>query len=698
MDQWVGIAEDLLGAAAIVAIEDDNFDEIVGLSPQAEALDLKTIGLAARLAPSAVDDEGQGTILHGETAILHGETIDAPSPYDRALSVRALHKSSAVRVIIFPGKEGIAQPLLQRFIRFIERRMAERALTDRYRTDLKHYIGMLRALERTAKIGLWDLDVANRELWVSDEVRRMFRCPPRGPIKISQALVSFPRQARRQLVEAFMALSHDQGSHSLAVPIHTPGGSEPRTVRIFVSPRKPDEADRFYGVIQDVTEQQIITERLWWMANHDALTELPNRALFADRFQRALERRARTKQLVGLILLDVDKFKAVNDTYGHGAGDEYLRQIAKQLRDTVRGHDTVARTGGDEFSILLEDIAGLPALDAVLSRIKKALTVPFTWEGHDLEGTLSAGVAIAPDHGMTDRDLSVAADLALYRSKGQPGDGLSIYQAEYGRAAAARATQIAGARKALKEDRFVPHYQPHIAIGTGEVVAVEVLARWMEPPRIIEAESFKDALTDDDTGPLIGRAVIGRAISEMAALNAGRATPLALCVNATAAEILRADFLGWLQVTCSKAGFEGGVTVEISEEMMRENDEAALSTLMDEARARSGIGFALDAFGDGFGSILHLTRLPIGAVNVARTLTAGLPADRQKTKLLRGILDMAQALGIKVVVQGVETAEQAAQLHAIGAQTVQGHHYTPPVSYASLRTLLEDGKSLFRAA
>ena len=678
----MNIAQELLGATAVIVLKHTDQHDILAMSVGASHLDSAVLRAAASIEPTDLSAYRRDTVFHGVP-------LGTPPPFDRAMSILVRgDEPDAARVIIFPGKRGTECATLDRFATFSERRMVEIALMDRYRADLKRFVGMFNALERTAQVGLWDADLATRQVKISDQVGRIFDLDSRAPVPFSRALLAFSRTARRELLKALLKALRTNASDSVALPFQTAAG-EARAVRIFIGSRAHMfGADRLAGVVQDVTEQQRATERLWWMANHDVLTELPNRALFGNRLQNALERRMRSRQLVVLVLVDVDKFKQVNDTYGHAAGDLLLKRVARQLRDTVRAHDTVARTGGDEFSILLEDIADVSSLESVLARLRKALDVRFSWDATTLDVSLSAGVAIAPEHGLNERDLTGAADLALYRSKAQPGAMLQLYQPVFGRAAAERNKTISAARTAALEGRIVPHYQPQIDLSSGHIVSVEALARWITPEGVLTAAQFHEALCDSDIGPIIGRSVMEQAMRDISVLNRGRTRKIGLSVNASLGDLLRENFLGGILALMEAADEPSPVTVEITEDVILDDTDHELGETMRKASEQGDISFALDDFGRGHGSLLHITALPISEVKIDRSFIAQLEVDEQKALVVQGIINVAHSLGVRVVVEGVETVAHATRISALGGQFVQGFHYSPAVPFDALRQLL----------
>jgi diguanylate cyclase (GGDEF)-like protein len=392
---------------------------------------------------------------------------------------------------------------------------------------------------------------------------------------------------------------------------------------------------------------------------------------------------------VCLALVDVDDFKRVNDTLGHGAGDDLLRLVARRLAGAVRKCDTVARTGGDEFSILLEDVPGADAADDVLRRIRQAMDIRLTWDERTMNVTLSGGAALAPEHGDNERELTHAADIALYRMKEEPQAAICLYDPLFGHAAEAKTRILAEARQALAEKRFVPFYQPQVDIASGAVVGVEALARWITEEGVREASDFSCALEDHELGPLIGRTVVDRALAEIARLNRSRHDKIALSVNASAGELVRASFLERIGRLTLERGMEAGpITVEINEDVILDDPGGVLGERMREA-ADSGVTFALDDFGIGRASLLHVSTLPISEVKVDRSFVVDLPTDSEKQRILRGIIEIARSLDLRLIVEGVETAEQVRCITSLGGRIAQGYFYSRAVPIEELPALID---------
>lgn len=681
-DHLASMAQIVLDAGAVALVDLTPVPTIIGCSTEAERIPEEVLSLAAGIQP--IDPQA----LVGQHQPLLGAPLPFDPPYRHVVNLKMVGGARQVLCMVFPILPGLSPERVVRFVAVGRRQVAENALTQRYRADLKRYITMFEHIERTAKIGLWEFDPEAQELSWSDELYRIHDRAVGSGITAREAMTYFPEPGRTRLRDTLLETQLTGSPCDVTLPFVSESGRK-RTVRVIASlQRAPNGTERITGVFQDVTAAQEADDRLWWTANHDALTGLPNRALFADRFKKALERRQRTGKTVCLVLVDVDHFKDVNDTLGHAAGDRLLCLVAERLKENVRTNDTVARTGGDEFSVLMEDISSSKALEKVLARLKSALDVRLVWGERTMMVTLSAGAAVAPEHGASEHDLTYAADLALYRMKEEPRSAMALYDPAFGRAQQERNQLLVAAREALETGRIVPYYQPQIDIASGRIVGVEALARWVNEDRVLTAGEFAFALRDHELGTKIGLAVVDRAIAEVAQLNKPRANKITLAINASAGELIRHSFLQRVGMLAQNRDSDAGpITVEINEEVVLDDPNGILSEQMRIAN-ENGVRFSLDDFGTGYASLIHISTLPISELKVDRRFITGLESDVAKQKIIRGIIDVARSLDLRLIVEGVETVEQVRRIIELGGRFAQGFYYSSAVPLEELSAML----------
>ncbi len=440
--------------------------------------------------------------------------------------------------------------------------------------------------------------------------------------------------------------------------------------------------------IRDVTEQVAFEAELRRMASHDALTGLANRNLFGDRVTHALERCARQRTQVGVVFIDLDDFKTVNDSLGHLAGDEMLRLVADRLRASLRSADTAARLGGDEFAVLLEDLDDSAGAIVIVERIRWALLEPITLEGREMRIGATMGVAVGGE-GHTAEELLRNADTAMFDAKAAGKNRYEVFVPEMHVAARARFDLKADLLAALEDDQFELYYQPVVAMADGTVRGVEALLRWHHPQRgIVEPRDFIGLM--EETGQIIevGRWVVREALGQARRWReqADGAAPW-VSVNLSVRQFHEPGLIVDLADALAASGVHpSGLVVEITESVFMGNTEAAVTQL--RRLKRLGVRLAIDDFGTGYSALSYLQRFRADMVKVDKTFVDALGDD---LTLTGGIVGLARALGIVTVAEGVEQAGQVIDLRAIDCDLAQGFHLAMPSPAAALEELLMGG-------
>jgi diguanylate cyclase (GGDEF)-like protein len=432
-------------------------------------------------------------------------------------------------------------------------------------------------------------------------------------------------------------------------------------------------------------EAELLTQR----ALHDALTGLPNRTLFLDRLEMALARMRRSHSAVAVLFLDLDGFKAVNDAFGHEAGDRLLVEVAQRLCRCVRPSDSVARFGGDEFTILCENVEREQEAAGVAERIAKELRTPVTLGGQDISVTASIGVTLARDPDAAPQALIREADAAMYRAKelGKSchavyGDGLRAGQTR-------RARGEQSLRRALARDELFLVYQPQVHLESGNLVGLEALVRWDDPARgLVLPADFIPLAEQSGLISDIGLWVLKRACGEAGrwrhALPAWR--PPTISINVSPRQLNEHSAVESIRRVLDETGTDpSGVCLEITEGVLMERSAGPVTTLTELKRL--GIGIAVDDFGTGYTSIGHLRGFPVDVLKIDRTFVAGLGRDDQSTALTAAVISLAHALGLTVIAEGVESTEQAAELHALGCDAAQGFYLGRPKPWREIVTV-----------
>lgn len=447
-----------------------------------------------------------------------------------------------------------------------------------------------------------------------------------------------------------------------------------------VAVRNPaGEVTSYIGLFSDISEQKAAAERIRQLAFYDVLTGLPNRALLLDRCEHAVARAAREERRLAVLFLDLDRFKHINDSLGHPVGDALLQAVAHRLRDVLRGYDTIARLGGDEFVVLLEDIGSPMNAQMVARRIVEAFREPFQLDGHSLSIGTTVGVSLFPDHGTDVTSLFKYADLALYQGKeGGRGD-FRLFEPRFNDVARQRMQLERELRGALERDELTLHYQPLLKLPEGRAVAAEALLRWTHPELgpVSPAEFIPVA---EDSGLIVP---IGAWVLEQACWQARRWLDEGLvletiAVNLSGVQIQREDLVDLVARVLERTGLPARhLELEISEAYLLRHATRDLHQL---ARLRElGVSLALDDFGTGQTSLGHLRRLPVSRLKIDRSFTTDVDRDPAGATVTGAIIGLGHGLGLTVVAEGVETAEQEARLIQQGCDLVQGFRYSRPL-------------------
>jgi len=428
----------------------------------------------------------------------------------------------------------------------------------------------------------------------------------------------------------------------------------------------------YRGVSADITTSKRAESRIAYLAHHDPLTELPNRTLLTINLDRALANIAEKE--VAVLSLDLDGFKAVNDRYGHPAGDALLAQVAKRLLAQVNGNDVVARLGGDEFVILVTNFSDMSEIERLSKQLIGALVKPFTIGAEDVTIGVSIGIAFAPSDGRTSEDLLKSVDAALYRAKLEGRGTFRFFAPEMDGALQIRRRMVQDLRSALYRKQFVLHYQPFVKATTGQVTGCEALLRWHHPEKgMVSPNDFIPLAEESGLIVDIGNWVIEEACREAASwTNTHRVS-----VNVSPLQFRRRGLPEVILAALVASGLAPDrLEIEITEAVLISDADAALDILR---RIRNlGVSVALDDFGTGYSSLGYLRAFPFDKIKIDQSFVRELPTRRDNQVIVQAIYDIAQGLGMTITAEGVETAEQAAQLRLTGCQELQGYYFSRP--------------------
>lgn len=439
---------------------------------------------------------------------------------------------------------------------------------------------------------------------------------------------------------------------------------------------KDDQGEPLYlqGYLLDISPEREAEEQLRRQAMYDALTGLANRAFFNERLAHAVALRKQPGEQTALLFVDMNNFKSMNDRFGHPVGDTILAALGQRLRALIRAGDTAARLGGDEFAIVLEVVSEPAEAARVAERVLEAIGEPIEIDGHRFTLGASIGISLADDP----HDLLKQADAAMYRAKSQLGLGYAFFDPELDQAALVRFRRIAELAEAVERREFRLHYQPIVALPTGEISGYEALLRWQHP-ELGELPPLEFIPLAEESGLIvpIGRWVLREACMRAAHLGATADRELEIAVNVSARQLQHPDFVDHVEAALEQSNLPAHcLVIEITESVLIESGDAAEARLA--SLKEKGVEIALDDFGTGYGSLAYLQRLPVDIVKIDRSFTASVDTNAAGEALLRAIVGLGNALGTRLVAEGIERQSQSDVVQSLGCHAGQGFHYGRP--------------------
>jgi diguanylate cyclase (GGDEF)-like protein/PAS domain S-box-containing protein len=495
-----------------------------------------------------------------------------------------------------------------------------------------------------------------------------------------------------------LALSHGLQAY-WSIPIYSSDGA---MLGIFASyynrPGQPGEADielvKMAGRLAAIAiEQRQLADQLTYQAQHDALTGLPNRLLFRDRLQQAIVQARQQGRLVGLLYIDLDRFKLINDTLGHAAGDRLLYQVTQRLQACIRSGDTLARMGGDEFTVVLNGLEDVQGAIRVAQRILQACQEPFSVVGHELFVTASIGVSFYPTDGDNTEELMRKADQALYRAKERGKNSYQLSTPAIDDAVLARLSLESQLRGALGRGELLLYYQPQIEVNSGQVVGFEALLRWRHPELgLISPASFIPLAEESGLIVPIGSWVLREACRQSRAWQEAGYPRLKIAVNVSTLQFAQADFIETVVQALNDSELAPNwLQLELTESLLMHNHQDTAAKLAELRRL--GVTIAIDDFGTGYSSLAYLRQLPIDALKIAQPFVREIGVNLKNTPndlaIVTAVTNLAHSLGMRVIAEGVETKQQLAFLDGIGCNEMQGYLVSPPLPTEKLEAVLK---------
>jgi diguanylate cyclase (GGDEF)-like protein/PAS domain S-box-containing protein len=565
-----------------------------------------------------------------------------------------------------------------------------RAQLERERVALRESEERFRQMAETIGDVFWLSDPPRqRMLYVSPAFERIWGRPVSAIYEDWRAWLENVHPDDRERVRVRMDdLSIDDYAMTFRV-LRPDGVLRHVLMRVYIVRDGAGQFVRRAGIVQDVTERKEQEARIEHLAYHDALTGLPNRAMLMDRLTQALAQAQRRQVEAAVVFIDLDRFKLVNDSLGHGAGDALLQEVARRVRGALREDDTVARVGGDEFQVVLPQITGPTDAAHVAEKVMAVLGVPFMLEGQELHVTASLGLSLYPRDGTSGELLLKYADMALYAAKGEGRNAYRFFSPEMNALAHGRLRMENDLRRAIDRDELVLHYQPQLDLATGRVNAIEALLRWRHPDKgLVPPNAFIPMAEESGLVLLLGEWVLNEACRQVAQWHAQGLGPLRVAVNISARQLQRPGLDGAVRQALAASDLPPScLELEITESSMMLDPLHAQGVL--QSLRELGVQLSIDDFGTGYSSLAYLKRLPLDRLKIDRSFIGGIPQDGDDAAIVETIIVMTHKLGLRVIAEGVETAAQRQQLMEQGCDEMQGFLLAKPVPPEELPPLLQ---------
>lgn len=539
---------------------------------------------------------------------------------------------------------------------------------------------ILSQVEQLAVIGGFEANPATGNMRCSDQIGRIL---PFTPECIDDFIAVFEEGARREIGRGFARIAF--GDHTFDVETTLVSSGSLRHVRIFAAGSGAASERRLVGIVQDVTERKRAVELLEWTSSHDTLTRLLNRKGFNDHLDRIVERARAGRLNVALFMIDLDKFKLVNDTLGHDAGDAVLIGVSERLTHVVGSSGIVARIGGDEFGILLEDYENEGHVGELATSVLKELRASLLYRNRDLGVRASIGVALWTRDTRGGLDFFKDADIALYTVKAAGRDGFAFYDPTMRQQIEARVHLIAKARGAVFAGRIEPYYQPKICLETGRIGGFEALVRWQDAENGLSTPGeMGDAFNDAEFAIALGRGMLERVTHDMVGWKRDGVAFNQIAINAAEPEFFAGRYAEQLLdrlAACGLANRE--LEVEVTESVFLGQATGVVARTLQRL-SDAGISIALDDFGTGFASLTHLKQYPVSAIKIDRSFVMDLETSRSGATIVDAVTSLARSLKMTVVAEGIETRYQLDFLRARACTMGQGYFFARPMPAAEV--------------
>lgn len=548
---------------------------------------------------------------------------------------------------------------------------------NRLYDELQETTRTLQKAQSVANVGSWKLSMSNRRLTLSDEAYKILGVPIGTLLTFRAFLRCVVIDDRKVAIRAWknaLAGESVDFEHRVNVPGDVKWARQ--KIEVMFVAGAPSVA---IGSVQDITQSKVSEERIQFLAFHDTLTKLPNRRLAKDHMDLAMAYADRLRAKAAVLFIDLDKFKSINDSLGHQAGDDLLVGVANRLRECVRDTETICRQGGDEFLIILNAVPDTDAISKVADKILEKMAVPFNLEGHQVFSGMSIGVAVYPDDGNDFEILVKAADTAMYHAKEAGRNTYRFYTEHMNVETTSHLKARNDLRQALEHGEFVLHYQPQVDINNAETVGAEALIRWNHPQRgLVPAQDIIPAAEESGLIIPIGQWVLKEACKQAAAWHKAGSSNLVVTVNLSLAQFKRGDLENSVMLALSESGLDPKyLELELTESVLTEDREHAL-TVLQRLKAL-GVKLSIDDFGSGYSNLSYLKKAAVDKLKIDPSLTRDLASNKEDEAIVRAIIQMAHSLDVKTIAEGVEQEQSLKILHELQCDEAQGAYFGMPM-------------------
>jgi len=578
---------------------------------------------------------------------------------------------------------------MRRLVTVVRRALSEAGERERIRVAEEERARLVQILEATSDY-VCMTDPAGTITYLNAAGRKLIGAPESQGAGKSTGEI-YPAWARELIEREGTPVASSTGAWTGETAILGADGTEIPVSQVIIAHRGPGGEIRFFSTIaRDIRERKAYEARLQYLANYDPLTGLPNRDLLGDRTLQAVAHARRASRPAALLVLNLDRFKLVNESYSRGAGDALLRMVADRLKSAVREGDTVARLGGDAFAVLATDLARPDDVLSVARKIREAMRSPFRLEARDLHVTLSIGASVTPRDGEEFDMLLRNADAAMHRVKAEGRDGFQFYAAAMTRQAAERVELENELRLALEKSQLEMHYQPQVVLADGRIVGVEALMRWNHAQRgSIPPGQFIPVAEDSDLIHPLGAFALAESCRQIRVWGDAGSAELRLAVNVSARQFRSPGFVNTVERALRASGLAPrNLELELTEGVLVESRDRTVAVL--KGLKELGVQIAVDDFGMGYSSLSYLSRLPIDCLKIDRTFVSQ-ARRRQDAAITQTVILLAHSLGVRVIAEGVETVEQLEFLRMHRCDQAQGYFFSPAVHPGAMAQLLAAG-------